>query len=132
MPTRTRLPVHESGPGARLVERMTCSILRGATMTEEYSVQRHKVGTRSKRHEGERTMSKNISCGSEMTGSSSSSPPLVSTASPSASPAAVHSPFLRGALGFVGAGRLSLEPLSFDKDAVLPEKPGSLAHQGSR
>ena len=112
---------------------MQCSIVRGATMAErQYSMQRYKVGTRSQRPQEQRTMSENIASGSEMTGSSSSSPPLVSTASPSASPAAVHSPFLRGALGFVGAGRLSLEPLSFDQDAVLPEKPGSLAHQGSR
>ena len=51
----TRLPAHESGLGARLVGRMTCSILRGATTTEQqYSMQRYEVGTRSKRPQGRR------------------------------------------------------------------------------
>ena len=100
-------------------------------MTEEYSVQRHLAGTRRERHqrhEKERTMSKNISCGSEMTGSSSSSPHLVATARHFA--AALRWPVLRGGThDFDGPG-MELEPLA--EAAVLPEKPCNLGAQGSR
>ncbi len=97
-------------------------------MTEEYSVQRHLAGTRSERpqrDEAERTMSKNISRGSEMTGSWSSSPHLVSSARTSAT--ALRLPVLPGGtLGFDGPGKRLAEA------AVLPEKPCNLGAQGSR
>ena len=81
-------------------------------------------GTRAKR-----TMSKNISCGSEMTGSAAPSPHVVSTAS-SLSAAALGLPALRGGtLGFDGPG-LELELMV--KAAVSPEKPCNLDAQGSR
>ena len=94
---------------------MQCSIVRGATMAErQYSMQRYKVGTRSQRPQEQRTMSENISRGSEMTGSSSPS-------------AAVQVPRLRGvlvpALGLDGAARLVPELGPTDLAAGSPKKP---------
>ena len=90
---------------------MQCSIVRGATMAErQYSMQRYKVGTRSQRPQEQRTMSENISRGSEMTGSSS----------PSALPAALRVTRLRG---FLGAARLVPELGPTDLAAGSPEKP---------
>ena len=97
---------------------MQGSIVRGATMAErQYSMQRYKVGTRSQRPQEQRTMSENISRGSEMTGSSS----------PSALPAALRVTRLRGflvtALGLDGAARLVPELGPTDLAAGSPEKP---------
>jgi hypothetical protein len=75
------------------------------------------VGTRSQRSQEQRTMSKNISRASEMTGSSS----------PSALPAAVRGTRLCGvlvtALGLDGAARPVPELGPTDLAAGSPEKP---------